>query len=87
MPMYNFKCKECDFLDEFCEGTNVPKNLKPPEVCPKCKKGKLERQFSPQGISFDVIGGFDYTYGKKNWKKKLTVEEQSKVLSGDKDPY
>jgi hypothetical protein len=42
---------------------------------------------SVQGISFDVPGGYDYEYGKKAWKRNMSVSDQAKVLEGKKDPY
>jgi putative FmdB family regulatory protein len=85
MPTFDFKCDKCDFVNEY--NTNVPSML-PPKFCPKCKIGKLEKQFSPQGQSFDVIGGFEYTYGgKKNWKSRMNAADQASVLTGEKNPY
>jgi len=87
MPMFDFKCSECGFTDEFCTNQSVPQSLRPPEVCPKCGKGKLERLFSAKGQSVDIIGGYDYQYGKKAWKRNKSIGDQAKILAGEKDPY
>jgi len=87
MPCFNYKCNNCGFTNEYTKSISVPKEMQPPKKCPKCKNGKMERQFSPQGQSFDVVGGYDYQYGKKAWKKNMSVSDQSKVLAGEKDPY
>lgn len=87
MPTFNFKCKACGFQDEYCTNNSVPAEMRPPEYCPHCKTGKLEQQFSPQGQSFDCPGAYDYTYGKKAWKRNMSPSDQAKVIAGDKDPY
>lgn len=87
MPAYNYSCTECSFTDEYNTNKSLPAAFHPPEFCPKCGKGKMEKQFSATGISFDVIGGYEYQYGKKNWKRNLSDNEKSKVLAGQQDPY
>lgn len=88
MPTYDYKCNECGFMDEYCTGQSVPKAMNPPEVCPKCGKGKLEKQFSVQGQSFDIVGScYMNDYGKHAWKKNMSLDDQAKVLTGNKDPY
>jgi len=91
MPNYDYKCNKCGFTDEYIIGKTMAEG-KEPDVCPKCNEGKMERQFSPTKAEADVIGGYDYIYGKKNWKRNLSVADQAKVLSPDingnyKDPY
>ncbi|MFA5484901.1 MAG: zinc ribbon domain-containing protein [Candidatus Pacearchaeota archaeon] len=80
---HSFKCDNCDFVNEYTLNYE-----KPPEVCPKCNIGKLEKQFSPP-TAFDLIGPGFYIndYGKKAWKKNLSVSDSAKVLLGEKDPY
>jgi ssDNA-binding Zn-finger/Zn-ribbon topoisomerase 1 len=85
--MYDYICDKCNFTDEYSTNKSVPKDMQPPEKCPKCQEGTMIRQFSPSGQSFDVIGGYDYTYGKKAWKKNMNMEDQSKVMAGTKAPY
>lgn len=87
MPTFDYKCKECGFTAEYCTNKSVPPSMKPPEKCPECNKGKMEKLFSATGQSVDVIGGYDYQYGKKAWKKNLSQTDQAKVLSGEIDPY
>jgi hypothetical protein len=82
MSFHNFKCTECGFVDEFCIGGSFVDPI--PDPCPKCGKGKMERQFSPTHAVADVIGGYDYIYGKKAWRNKSAVE-QADILNPDKD--
>ena len=88
MPIYDFKCNKCGHVEEFLVG--VIQNPVP-ENCPICKEGKLEKQFSAKGQSFDVVGGYSYQYGKKSYTKK-SPEERAKYLVKDengkyKNPY
>ena len=66
MAAHDYKCnnEDCDFIEEYYSGFSTPKDMEPPEVCPKCKEGKLEKQFSTDRQSFDVVGGYEYLYGK-----------------------
>lgn len=94
MPTYDYMCRVCSFVNEYCTNKSMPKSMQPPEdgKCPRCGAGDvanpaMEKQFSPTGISFDVIGGYDYQYGKKAWKKNMNTLDQAKVLAGEKNPY
>jgi putative FmdB family regulatory protein len=89
MPMYDYKCNKCKFTDEYNNSETAPPALKPPKdlKCPKCD-GKLEKQFSMQGQSFDIIGYcYENEYGKKNWKSRLSQADQAEVALGNKSPY
>ena len=90
MPYFDFKCNKCQKKFEFNTNKSLPKEFHPPEdnKCPECKEGELEKQFSPQGQSFDIVGYcYENVYGKKNWKKNLSSVEQADVLLGGRDPY
>ena len=84
MSWHDFKCNnpDCDYNEEYCLGGALKDPI--PDICPKCNKGKLEKQFSPPHSEPDVIGGYDYIYGKKAWRNKSAVE-QSDILNPDKD--
>lgn len=74
MAMRDYKCTACGYTEEFIFSPSV---VAPeiPEACPKCGKGKMEYEFNPGKFSFDVIGGYDYQYGKKsNLRGKSTME-------------
>jgi|WetSurMetagenome_2_1015567.scaffolds.fasta_scaffold137768_1 putative FmdB family regulatory protein len=92
MPIFDYKCnnEKCNFTNEYIVGFSVVDEI--PEKCPKCGIGNLEKQFSVKRISFDVIAGFDYIYGKKNWKQGKTAAQIAEhLVPGDdgkyKDPY
>jgi len=92
MPAFDFKCDNCGAVEEYIIGTHI-QNDGIPEVCPKCNKGKLEKIYSCHGFNFDILGWSpDNEHGKKNWKRRLSQEDQVKVLNPDhngqyKSPY
>lgn len=93
--MNDYKCnnKKCDFNDEYLDTPSCREDI--PEICPKCKKGKLVKQFpdcSKTGFDFVGPGFYINDYGKHNWRKGKTAAEQAGYLvKGDdgkyKDPY
>jgi hypothetical protein len=85
--IFDFKCEKCDFKEEYFVSKSLPKELLPPDTCPKCG-GKMIKVDNFSGIKYDIIGYcYENEYGKKAWRKNLSVEEQASVLTGDKDPY
>lgn len=89
MPLFDYKCDSCNVIIEYSTNASLPKDMRPPEdmICPTCKGGKLEKQLSVTGQIHDCPGGYDYIYGKKAWKKHLSLADQAKVLTGEKNPY
>jgi len=86
MPFYNFKCTKCGYENEFMVGG--PTGKKEPTICPECQEeNTMEKQFSMSGISGEVVGGYEYEYGKKSWKRTASPMKQAGILSGDVDPY
>ena len=85
MPTFNYKCDNCKCINSY--NTSVP-SMNPPEICPECKKGSLEKLFTTEGQGFDIVGYcYANEYGKKNWKKNLSQSDQRKVLNNEKNPY
>ena len=86
--MKEYICKNCGFKEEYSTSKSVPKDLNPPEKCPKCN-GKIElknRFYS--SFTFDCgPGSYEYEYGKKAWMKNLSETEQAKVLLNEREPY
>lgn len=86
MPMYTYKCSECGFSDDFIVGATTGGEA--PKDCPECDaKDCMEKQFSMGGISGEVVGGYDYEYGKKSWKRTASNADKAAILAGTKDPY
>ena len=88
MPTHTYKCKECDFSDDFMITDSV-KGGGVPTFCPNCDtEDSMEKQFSmSKKTGIDVPGGYEYTYGKKAWKENMDHGTQSEVISGKRDPY
>ena len=86
MPLYDFTCNKCGFTDEYLLKQSETDKDVLDEKCPECKEGNMNRQHANR-ISFDVLGGYEYQYGKKNWKKGKSVAERADVLNGNADPY
>jgi hypothetical protein len=91
MPMLDYKCSKCGFVDEYYTGPNYKNDI--PEKCPSCNEGVLEKQFpNCSRVGVDVLGGYEYQYGKKAYKKKMTpMEYAGHLVKGEdgkyKDPY
>ena len=79
--MKDYKCdnKDCDFRDEYGTAPSLPKSMQPPEECPKCKKGKMVQVFDVgfKNLGCDVIGGYEYEYGKKSTKGMSDMDKQT----------
>jgi putative FmdB family regulatory protein len=88
MPIFEYKCNECGWKDEYIESFSISKENFHPDICPNCKKGKMEKQFNADNQTFDVKGGSSYHgSGKKNWRKNKSISDQADILNGKKDPY
>jgi hypothetical protein len=91
MPMVNFKCNKCNHNDEFYSGPNFKDEI--PEKCPSCKEGIMEKQFpNCSKVGVDVVGGFEYQYGKKAYRKGMSdIDYAGHLAAGEdgkfKDPY
>jgi putative FmdB family regulatory protein len=61
MPLYEYECGACghrfEIIQKFSDG--------PPEACPKCGKGPLQRQFSSPAIQFKGTGWYVTDYAGK----------------------
>lgn len=56
MAFHDYECNKCGYIEEYNTGFSVSKTLYPPKdlKCPKCKKGKMIKQFSVSGQSFKI---------------------------------
>ena len=86
MPFFNYKCKECGVVGEYLVGSTT--DAPTPTDCPECEASDcMEKQFSVAGVSGEVVGGYEYEYGKKSWKRTASMEDRGAILAGLKDPY
>lgn len=61
MPIYEYKCKECDSYFEKRQSVNDP----PLRTCEKCS-GELEKLISLSGFAFKGEGWYVTDYTRKN---------------------
>jgi putative FmdB family regulatory protein len=87
MPNFNYTCSKCGFTKEYLVSTTI-ENAIAPIQCPECEEIYcMEKQFSVAGITGEVVGGYEYEYGKKSWKRTASTADQAAILAGTKDPY
>src|SRR5437868_220197 len=79
MPIYEYKCKECDTRIEARQSVSDP----PLQTCEKCG-GKLEKQWSLSGFQFKGEGWYvtDYAGKKTGPADKTGGAEKSEKSSG-----
>jgi len=86
MPLYEYECGACghrfEIIQKFSDG--------PPDACPKCGKGPLERLQSSPAIQFKGTGWYVTDYASKGKggggesKPSSSTESSSDSGSGDK---
>ena len=91
MPIFDYKCGDCEFRDEYLVSLGTV-DAKEPKECPKCgggmeKVSPLVCKDCEVGLSLIGPGFFVNDYGKHAWKKNMNISDQAQVLTGDKAPY
>lgn len=86
--MVDYKCdnEKCDYKEEFYVGTNFKDEI--PTSCPKC--GSMISKTFPDTFhgGLDIVGGYDYQYGKKSYRKTMSPAQQAGYLcKGDDGKY
>lgn len=82
MPIYEFRCKSCQHMEEILQKVNDPA----PEVCPECgKKSTLIKVVS--NTSFQLKGGGWYSdlYASTPKASSASSETVTKVSSSSSD--
>jgi putative FmdB family regulatory protein len=62
MPLYEFQCESCHERFERIQKFSDP----PPDVCPKCGKGPVEKLPSSPAIQFKGSGWYITDYARKS---------------------
>jgi len=62
LPLYVYKCAKCGHEFEKIEKLSAPHTQK----CPRCKKGRAERQLSSPAIQFKGSGWYVTDYSRKS---------------------
>jgi putative FmdB family regulatory protein len=78
MPLYEYECGACghrfEIIQKFSDG--------PPDACPKCGKGPLQRQQSSPAFQFKGTGWYVTDYaGKGKSSEKSGGESKSESKS------
>lgn len=58
MPIYEFRCEECNAVSEFSMKMSDPN----PTTCPKCKADSLKKMISKSGFQLKGGGWFADSY-------------------------
>jgi putative FmdB family regulatory protein len=74
MPLYEYKCSNCQKTFEFLEKITA----EPKTICPDCGTPTLKRQISPAGFQLKGTGWYvtDFKDKKKPNDKKNNVNEK-----------
>ena len=78
MPLYEYECEACghrfEIIQKFSDG--------PPDVCPKCGKGPLQRLQSSPAFQFKGTGWYVTDYAQKGKSGESSAGKSSS--DGDK---
>ena len=73
MPLYEYECGACghrfEIIQKFSDG--------PPDACPKCGKGPLQRLLSSPAIQFKGTGWYVTDYAAKGRGSDKTSEKSA----------
>lgn len=84
MPIIEYICDDCKHQEEIFYKQKFD-NIVHPDKCPKCESEKYH--IMPSKCLFDVVDGSAYNGGYKDYKSRMSVDDQAKVLNGQKDPW
>ena len=94
MPIYEYRCSECGFQDEFLQKLSEPQMT----VCPSCGKASLKKLLSAAGFQLKGSGWYATDFkgsgskpatkpaagGAKGESKESADKGSSEAASGDK---
>lgn len=79
MPLYEYECGACghrfEIIQKFSDG--------PPEACPKCGKGPLQRLLSSPAIQFKGTGWYVTDYAGKGRSEASKSGEAKAAAKSD----
>jgi len=85
MPIIEYVCDDCHHTEEIFYKQKFD-DIVHPTNCPNCSSEKYHNTL-PSSFLFDVVDGSAYNGGYKDYKSRMGVEDQVKVLNGQKDPW
>jgi len=74
MPLYEFKCSNCNKISEF----NLKISDSYPDSCPKCEKGRLSKIISQTAFQLKGGGWFSEGYDSRSNKSTSTSSKSDK---------
>jgi putative FmdB family regulatory protein len=77
MPIYEYRCAECGFQEEYLQKVSEP----PLTVCPSCGKPKFEKLLSAAGFQLKGSGWYatDFKGGARKGETKADAKADSKT--------
>lgn len=84
MPIIEYICDECKKTEEIYYKQKFD-DIVHPLICPEC--GSDTYHILPSRFLGDVVDGSAYNGGYKDYKSRMSVEDQVKVLNNQKDPW
>jgi putative FmdB family regulatory protein len=69
VPIYEFKCPEAHVFELFQRMTDPP-----PEVCPECGAGPVQKVLYPVAVHFKGSGFYSTDYGRGSRKRESKDE-------------
>ena len=81
MPIYEYRCPNGHVFELFQRMTDDP-----PQVCPVCGEGPVERVLYPVAVHFKGSGFYSTDYGRGSRKPSKESEGGSDKEGGDKKP-
>ena len=77
MPIYEFKCPEGHVFELFQRMSDPP-----PEVCPACGAGPVQKVLYPVAVHFKGSGFYSTDYGRGS-RKRESKDEEGKPAKAD----
>ena len=68
MPIYEYRCKTCEFQDDLMLKVPAPKTLQ----CPSCQKNTFEKLVSAPSFKLSGSGWYETDFKNKKESKKAT---------------
>ena len=75
MPIYEYRCAECGFQEEYLQKVSEP----PMTVCPKCGKPSLQKLLSAAGFQLKGSGWYATDFRSSGTKPKAEAKSDSKA--------
>ena len=75
MPIYEYRCRDCGFQDEFLQKVSEP----PMTVCPSCGKKRFEKMLSAAGFQLKGSGWYATDFKSSGTKKQTETKPETKT--------